>query len=138
MAQLLHFLKKRKGYEYIYRSIKKINQERNDIHFIIFGELTSDLDNFANITNYGEINDEKGLRDIYNSSDIFLCPSLQDNLPLTVMESISCGTPVVSFNVGGISDLIKHKINGYLAKENSFDDFYNGIDFFKFRFEKKY
>ncbi len=124
------FSEKRKGYEYIYRSIKKINQEKKDVHFIIFGEKTSDLDNFTNITNYGEIDDETKLRDIYNSSDIFLCPSLQDNLPLTVMESISCGTPVVSFNVGGISDLIKHKINGYLAKENNFDDFYNGIDFF--------
>ena len=46
------------------------------------------------------------------------------------MESISCGTPVVSFNVGGITDLIKHKKNGYLAEENNFDDFYNGINFF--------
>ena len=103
------FSEKRKGYDFIYRSIKKLNEEEKNIHFIIFGELTNHLNSFSNITNYGEIIDETKLRDIYNSSDIFLCPSLQDNLPLTIMESISCGTPVVSFNVGGITDLIKHK-----------------------------
>jgi len=124
------FSEKRKGYDFIYRSIKKLNEEKKNIHFIIFGELTSHLKYFSNITNYGEIIDETKLREIYNSSDIFLCPSLQDNLPLTVMESISCGTPVVSFNVGGITDLIKHKKNGYLAEENNFDDFYKGINFF--------
>ena len=46
------------------------------------------------------------------------------------MESITCGTPVVSFDVGGLKDLILHKKNGYLAKEESFEDFYNGINFF--------
>ena len=124
------FSEKRKGYDFIRRSIKKLNLERENVHFIIFGEKSGDLNKYSNITNYGEINNESKLRDIYNASDIFLCPSSQDNLPLTIMESISCGTPVVSFDVGGISDLIKHKKNGYLAKEKNFGDFYNGIDFF--------
>ena len=46
------------------------------------------------------------------------------------MESLSCGTPVVAFNVGGMRDLILHKKNGYLAAEDNFDDFYEGIKFF--------
>ena len=46
------------------------------------------------------------------------------------MESLSCGTPVVAFNVGGMKDLILHKKNGYLALEDNFDDFYDGIKLF--------
>ena len=45
------------------------------------------------------------------------------------MESLSC-TPVVAFDVGGMKDLILHRKNGYLALENNFDDFYEGIKFF--------
>ena len=124
------YSEQRKGYNFIKQTIIKLNKEKKNVHFIIFGELAEDLYEFSNITNYQEISDEKKIRDIYNASDIFLCPSLQDNLPLTVMESITCGTPVVSFDVGGLKDLILHKKNGYLAKEESFEDFYNGIDFF--------
>ena len=96
----------------------------------MFGETSKKLKHIENITNYSEINDENKLRNIYNSSDIFLSPSIQDNLPLTVMESLSCGTPVVAFDVGGMKDLILHKKNGYLATEDNFDDFYEGIKFF--------
>lgn len=124
------YSEQRKGYKFIKQTIINLNKEKKNVHFIIFGELAKDLYEFSNITNYQEISDEKKIRDIYNASDIFLCPSLQDNLPLTVMESITCGTPVVSFDVGGLKDLILHKKNGYLAKEESFEDFYNGINFF--------
>ena len=53
------------------------------------------------------------------------------------MESLSCGTPVVAFDVGGMKDLILHRKNGYLALENNFDDFYEGIKFFINRNLKK-
>jgi glycosyltransferase involved in cell wall biosynthesis len=57
-----------------------------------------------------------------------IVPSLQENLSNAIMESLACGTPVVAFSIGGNSDLIDHKINGYLA--NSFDstDLANGIE----------
>ena len=43
------------------------------------------------------------------------------------MESMSCGTPCVAFNIGGVPDLIDHKTNGYLAKYMDADDLSNGI-----------
>lgn len=128
---------KRKGFDKVYKAIQKLNQDYDNIHFIIFGEISKKLLNIENITNYPEIDDENKLRNIYNLSDIFLSPSLQDNLPLTVMESLSCGTPVVAFDVGGMKDLILHRKNGYLALENNFDDFYEGIKFFINRNLKK-
>ena len=130
MEQPQHILKKRKGFKYVYKTIQKLNKEFSNIHFIVFGENSKILKGIKNITNYSEIHDENKLRNIYNASDIFLSPSLNDNLPLTVMESLSCGTPVVAFNVGGMKDLILHKKNGYLALEDNFDDFYDGIKLF--------
>ena len=124
------YSEKRKGFRYVYKTIQKLNKEFSNIHFIVFGENSKILKGIENITNYSEIHDENKLRNIYNASDIFLSPSLNDNLPLTVMESLSCGTPVVAFNVGGIKDLILHKKNGYLALEDNFDDFYDGIKLF--------
>ena len=64
----------------------------------------------------------------YNSADLFIAPSLEDNLPNTIVESISCGTPVVAFNTGGIPDIIDHKQNGYLAAYKDELDLVNGIE----------
>ena len=55
-------------------------------------------------------------------------PSMQDNLPLTVLESLSCETPVVCFDIGGMLDIMDHKITGYLAKSFDVDDLAKGID----------
>ena len=43
------------------------------------------------------------------------------------MESMSCGTPVAAFDIGGNGDMIDHKQNGYLACENDADDLAQGI-----------
>ena len=67
------------------------------------------------------------LKLLYNASDVFLVPSLQENLSNSIMESMSCGLPVVAFDTGGNSDLIEHSINGYLAKKYETVDFANGI-----------
>jgi glycosyltransferase involved in cell wall biosynthesis len=52
---------------------------------------------------------------IYNIADAFMLPSLQDNLPNTMLEALACGTPVVGFNVGGIPDAVIHRKTGYLV-----------------------
>ena len=67
------------------------------------------------------------------SSSIFLS-HVYKIIYLTVMESLSCGTPVVAFNVGGMRDVCYK--NGYLAAEDNFDDFYEGSNFFKEQLKK--
>ncbi len=59
--------------------------------------------------------DDPFLSHVYSAADILVVPSLQDNLPNTVLESISCGTPVVGFAVGGIPDMVRPGITGLLA-----------------------
>lgn len=77
----------------------------------------------------GQLKDEYTLAVLYNAADVFIAPSLADNLPYTIFESLACGTPVVAFNIGGIPDLIQHEINGYLAAYKDAEDLSRGIHF---------
>jgi len=66
---------------------------------------------------------------MYNAADVFVAPSLADNLPYTVLEAESCGTPVAAFRTGGIPEMIAHKQNGYLADHKDPTDLAKGIRF---------
>lgn len=57
----------------------------------------------------GYVSDEKTIVQIYSSADVFVLPSLEDNLPNTIMEAMACGVPSVGFKVGGIPEMIDHQ-----------------------------
>ena len=63
----------------------------------------------------------------YCAADLFISPTRADNLPLVLQESMACGTPMVSFKVGGVSDLVRPGITGYLAQSEDAQDFGDGI-----------
>ena len=63
----------------------------------------------------------------FSAADLFIFPTRADNLPLVLQESMACGTHMVSFDIGGVSDLVRHNIAGYLAKSEDTQDFSNGI-----------
>jgi glycosyltransferase involved in cell wall biosynthesis len=63
----------------------------------------------------------------YSAADLFIFPTRADNLPLVLQESMACGTAMVSFKVGGVPDLVRPDITGYLATPEDADDFRNGI-----------
>lgn len=63
----------------------------------------------------GHISQERLLALLYSTADVYVVPSLQDNLPNTVLESLACGTPVVGFDVGGIPDMVRPGVTGLLA-----------------------
>lgn len=67
------------------------------------------------VKSLGYIESDEGLRAIYSAADVFVLPSLEDNLPNTILESLSCGTPVAAFNVGGVPDLIEAGQTGFMA-----------------------
>ena len=64
---------------------------------------------------------------IYSASDVFVLPSLSENLPNTIMESMACGVPCVGFEVGGIPEEIDHLANGYVAKYKDSGDLARGL-----------
>lgn len=64
---------------------------------------------------------------IYSAADVFVIPSIEDNLPNTALESLACGTPVVGFNIGGIPDMVIENVNGLLAESKNSVDLKNKI-----------
>jgi glycosyltransferase involved in cell wall biosynthesis len=75
----------------------------------------------------GYLHETADIAAAYAASDVFVIPSLEDNLPNTIMEAMACGTPCVGFDTGGIPEMIDHKINGYLAEYKSAKDLAEGI-----------
>jgi glycosyltransferase involved in cell wall biosynthesis len=63
----------------------------------------------------------------YGAADIFVSPTRAESLPLVMQESMACGTPMVSFNVGGVPDIVRHGITGYLAEAENANDLSKGI-----------
>jgi len=122
---------KRKGFPLLKKALKKLSSKENkDIELIIFGSSRPrDEEKLGFKTHYlGQLNDEISLALVYSMADVMIVPSIQDNLPNTIMESLACGTPVVAFNIGGIPDMIEHQKNGYLAKPFDTTDLANGIE----------
>ena len=74
------------------------------------------------------MNDEHRIIDVYHAVDVFVLPSLSENLPNTIMEAMACGVPCVGFRVGGIPEEIDHKKNGYVAEYRQADDLARGIN----------
>jgi glycosyltransferase involved in cell wall biosynthesis len=74
------------------------------------------------------LKDEVSMPLLYNVADAAVVPSIQENLANSIVESLSCGVPVVAFDVGGNKDMIDHKKNGYLANIYDAKDMAYGIE----------
>ena len=75
----------------------------------------------------GYVNDERRIVDIYRAADVFVLPSLSENLPNTIMEAMACGVPSVAFRTGGVAEEIDHLRTGYVADYRSSEDLCRGI-----------
>ena len=123
-------LNHRKGFDLLMKSISKLNN-KDDIQILTFGKKLNSEFNFDNIEvkNYSHISDNLTLRLLYSAADVCLIPSRFEAFGQVALESISCGTPCVSFKNTGTNEIIDHKENGYLAEYEDIDDFKDGIDF---------
>ncbi|OYW75832.1 MAG: hypothetical protein B7Z37_11610 [Verrucomicrobia bacterium 12-59-8] len=82
----------------------------------------------ARAVHLGRVESSRVMALFYNAIDLFVCPSLQDNLPNTVLESLACGTPVVAFNTGGIPDMVRPGITGWLVQPGSATGLAHALD----------
>lgn len=118
----------RKGYTYLVEALAKLDDK--EVLLCAIGSNTHLSNSQIPCIELGRIEDERLMSVAYAAADVFVIPSLEDNLPNTVGESLCCGTPVISFNVGGIPDMVQDGTNGYLCPEISVDSLKQTIEKF--------
>jgi glycosyltransferase involved in cell wall biosynthesis len=120
----------RKGYEYLSIAITKLLEKHGDNIILCAIGNKSNLPQSEYIIELGKITHEKIMAMAYSAADGFIIPSLEDNLPNTMIESILCGTPIIGFPTGGIKDVVVHGENGYLCDEISVNSLQQTIELF--------
>ena len=119
-----------KGFISLLCALQWLDNQGFEANLLVFGASESDLPmEFKHISVHfvGYVLDTNFLVSLYNLADVMVVPSLTENLSCTIMESLSCGTPVCCFDIGGNSDMVEHQVNGYLAKEKDSEDLALGI-----------
>jgi glycosyltransferase involved in cell wall biosynthesis len=106
----------RKGFRHLLEAWPQVDRET--VLGVMFGsggkpEISSDQ---AELRHLGYLSDPLQQRLVYSSADVFVLPSMQDNLPQTGLEAMACGTAVVAFDAGGIPDYVRPGQTGLLAK----------------------
>lgn len=112
---------RRKGFQHVGLALKSLadNAPTETFELVFFGNetpLMSEPVSGVKIHNLGVIEDAQQLSLVYAAADVFLAPSEEENLANTVIEAMASGTPVVAFNIGGMPDIVEHKVNGFLAQ----------------------
>ncbi len=123
----------RKGMDYFVAAIRRLAEQHPDMreHSVV-AILGGHAEEVANqlllpVCPLGYVSDPQRIVEVYNAADVFVLPSLEDNLPNTIMEAMACGVPCVGFEVGGIPEMIDHRRNGYVARFKDTDDLADGI-----------
>lgn len=119
----------RKGFHLLVQALKNLDRQIDTTGYelVVFGSSSS-TGSFSMKTHYlGSLQDSISMALVYAACDVFVAPSLEDNLPNTVLESLSCGTPVVTFDIGGMPDMISHTKNGYLAPKLDTEELAKGL-----------
>ncbi|TKF88855.1 glycosyltransferase [Vibrio breoganii] len=119
----------RKGLDLLIECLSSGAFKYGDYECVVLGNANNDIISALPIkTNVlGHLNDDVSLKLFYNSLDVMVVPSRQENLPQTATEAQACGIPVVAFDVTGFPDVVEHKKTGYLAKAYDKDDLSDGI-----------
>jgi hypothetical protein len=115
---------KRKGMRFLLEALQALMADRdsrdvlekNGFAILCLGRPSGELEQFPiKVHSLGFINNDQKVAQAYTASDFFALPSLEDNLPNTVMEALACGRPVVAFHAGGVPEVVRHERNGLLA-----------------------
>lgn len=120
----------RKGANLLLKALEKLPLSlKKEVFLLMMGEAGEAYTEVAEIPtmNLGFINGDRFKAIAYSAADLFLFPTRAEAFGLVAQEALTCGTPIVAFNVGGVSDLVRPGITGYLARPEDYRDFSNGI-----------
>lgn len=120
-----------KGFEFLKEALNILSCTRNDILLVLFGAIKNDKPFFDHLAvpyiSLGLLSDNDQIAELYSAADVTVVPSFYETFSQTIIEAMACGCPAVSFNNSGQTDIIDHKVNGYLANYKDAGDLANGI-----------
>lgn len=90
---------------------------KENVQFLLIGANGVGFLDYDGVYHLGFISNDITLRMAYHAADLLLHPAPIDNLPNTVAESMSCGTPVLAFKTGGLPEMVKPQKSGWLIEE---------------------
>lgn len=120
----------RKGGDLLITALKKLPESlKQETILLTMGNDSTEISNTVGMKtiSLGYLTSDRLKSVAYSAADLFVFPTRADNLPLVLQESMSCGTPMVSFAVGGVPDLVRPNVTGYLAQPEDTQDLSKGI-----------
>ena len=115
---------KRKGFKELVAAIQYCLKDEKfqgllddgKLRLICFGNPNDEIELFGvPVHSLGYLDSNEKISDVYSAADIFVLPSLEDNLPNTILEAMSCGTPVVAFDTGGMPEMVESGVTGQIV-----------------------
>ncbi|WP_350333166.1 glycosyltransferase [Coralliovum pocilloporae] len=124
----------RKGFQVILDQLPR-TKSLSDVLFVVMGslkksEIPSELRHQFHAFDF--ISDEQIKLEIYNSVDAVVVPALQESLSVVASDAIATGVPVIAFDGSGLTDLVEHKKNGWLAPAFDARELFNGLQWVLF------
>lgn len=116
----------RKGMDLLVKSLNQLPYEiKTNTVLLLMGKHAEAIERAVQlpIVALGYVSNDRLKALAYSAANIFIFPTRADNLPIVLQESMSCGTPMVSFDVGGVRDLVRPSITGLLAKAEDVEEF---------------
>ncbi len=125
-------LDKNKGFHHLNSAIRHLisRGQAKDTELLLFGSSEPFKSPSIGIkARYlGRLYDDFTIALYYSAADVLCVPSMQEAFSITAAEALACGIPVVAFDSTGITDIIEHKKNGYLAEPFKTTDLASGIN----------
>ncbi|MGE3153642.1 MAG: glycosyltransferase family 4 protein [Nitrospiraceae bacterium] len=106
---------RRKGFSLLQEALKECSRQVDRLWLLSVGHNPPRLPAEMRGSHLSYVGNDRFLSLAYSAADLFVIPSLQDNLPNTVLEAMACGIPVLGFDVGGIRDMVRPGLTGVLV-----------------------
>jgi glycosyltransferase involved in cell wall biosynthesis len=120
-----------KGLDILLHALSFFKGKKENLLLVLFGAVKDDTLFLSNMpveyVYMGLLVDISVIAELYVTADVTVVPSHYETFGQTLIESMACGCPVVSFDNSGQTDIVDHKRNGYLAKYKDAEDLANGI-----------
>lgn len=122
-----------KGLDLFIQVLHSMGEERQrELCVLFLGEIKGDNSFLTTLPvsafSLGLMTDTSQIVKYYQAADLTVVPSLYETFGQTIIEAMACGCPAVSFDNSGQTDIIDHKINGYLAEYKNIKDMADGIE----------